>query len=108
MTLNLDSWLAYLLSCATWLVEEEPPGSLLNRNPLLLLQLLRIFELTYPRLFDGNVSWGNFNTLEFCSCKNGELLVTVGDILYLLYQLATSQMSDRLLQLIALPLNLVA
>jgi hypothetical protein len=61
----------------------------------------------YPKQFGGNVGKGNFNGLNFGAIKDGEFSATAGNLLCLLYQLATSQVPNTLTGALALPLDLV-
>jgi hypothetical protein len=61
----------------------------------------------YPKQFGGNVGKGNFNGLNFGAVKDGEFSATAGNLLCLLYQLATSQVPNTLTGALALPLDLV-
>jgi hypothetical protein len=63
--------------------------------------------LPHPKLFGGNVGQNNFNTIDFGAIQNGNLPETSGDVLCLLYQVATSQVPNTLTSLLTLPLNLV-
>jgi hypothetical protein len=66
--------------------------------------------LAYPKLFGGNVGVNNFNGLNFGSIRDGKLpnSATAGDLLCLLYQLATQQIPNGLTGgLLALPLDLL-
>ncbi|KAH4202786.1 hypothetical protein HBH42_022670 [Parastagonospora nodorum] len=65
--------------------------------------------LAYPKPFGGNIGPNNFNAVNFGVIRDGKLpdSATAGDILCLLYQLATSQVPNTLTGVLALPLNLV-
>jgi hypothetical protein len=69
-------------------------------------QILAQF-LAYPVLFGGNVGTNNFDALNAGSIVDGKLDATVGNLVCLLFQLATTQIPNTVGQLTALPLDLL-
>jgi hypothetical protein len=61
----------------------------------------------YPKQFGGNVGANNFNALSYGAIKDGRLDATAGNVLCLLYQVATQQVPNTLSSLTALPLSLL-
>ena len=98
----------------TWQhVPERIPDNWHNRRGPYTLDL-GVHEIlaqynAYPRQFGGNVGKNNFNRLNFGSIRDGKLAdtATVGDIVCLLFQIATNQIPNAVGQLTALPLDLL-
>jgi hypothetical protein len=98
----------------TWRhVPERIPDNWHNRRgpytlDLGIEQILAQYQ-SYPKQFGGNVGKNNFNGLNFGSIRDGKLAdgATVGDIVCLLFQLATTQIPNAVGQLTALPLDLL-
>jgi hypothetical protein len=63
--------------------------------------------LAYPKLFGGNVGMNNFNVLNIGDIVDGKLDTTAGNVLCLMYQLATQQVPNAVGNVIALPLDLL-
>jgi len=92
--------------------ERIPDGWHNRRSPYTTAsgveQIIAQFH-AYPKLFGGNIGPNNFNGINVGVIRDGKLPdgATAGDILCLLYQLATSQVPSTLTGVLALPLNLV-